>query len=223
MVEEINAYLNQHKERIKKKIIKSLTNENLNLIIEAIKNNFDNKKPQSFQIFYYQTISNKEYFLSEKNFFGKFKQQYSLQGVDKKHLKILEENKEEIFSLIKNNDLSSLYFRFFYNVSIQHGNNKITRNLGSFFAKLVHTFAPDKYCALDTPIKKYFGLEKESYYIALVIISCAYTEWANENQILLKEIKSRISSITTTDLTKDMTNLKILDLIFWHQANIITQ
>lgn len=220
MSEEIKAYLEQHKERIKNKITQSLTDESLISITDAVKRNFDNKKAKSFQVYYAQTISNKEYFLSEKNFFRTFKQQYSLQGIDKKHLKKLEENKKEILSFIENNDLSSLYFHFFYNVSTQHGTKTITRNFGSFFAKLVHTFAPDKYCALDTPIKKFFDLENESYYIALVIISRAYEEWARENSTFLNDIKSKISTFANIDMT-NMTNLKVLDFIFWHKANII--
>lgn len=211
---EILSYLEIHKNRIKEIIIDSLSSKNRVELFNAIKNRFE--KSHSFHSYYSETVSNKENFLSDLNFFRQFKQQYSLQGIDSAYLKKLEENKTEILSLIEKNDIAVLYFKFFANVQIQHGDKTISKNLGSFFAKLVHTFAPDKYCALDNPIKQYFGLEKESFYIAFIVINKAYQEWIDENLLAMKEIKSEIETFVKTD----MTNLKILDFIFWYKANI---
>lgn len=54
-------------------------------------------------------------------------------------------------------------------VEIQQKNGIVKKRLGSFFVKSVHTFQPNKYCALDNPIKKYFGLENESFFVAFII------------------------------------------------------
>lgn len=213
MKDTVLPYLEFHKNRVKNLITDSLSSKNRGKLFHTIKKRF--KEAKSFHAYYSKTISNKENFLSDQSFFRQFKQQYSLQGIDRAYLKRLEENKTEILSLIENDDLVTLYFKFFYNVKIKHGDTTVLRNLSSFFAKLAHTLAPNKYCALDNPIKQYFRLEKESFYIAFIVINKAYQEWAEENPIDMEEIKSGIESFVKTN----MTNLKILDFIFWYIAN----
>src|SRR5690606_31182228 len=131
---------------------------------EAFKDYFYNNAPSAFHKYYSETISNKDLFLSGTDFFRKFKQQYSLQGVDGEYLDDLENKKQRILELIENDDIASLYLEFFAKAQIKHGNQKKEKNLGSFFAKLIHTFLPERYSALDNPIKEYLGLEKESFY-----------------------------------------------------------
>ncbi len=155
------------------------------------------------------------YFLSDTEFFRKFKQQYSLQGVDGKYLDDLENKKQRILELIEIDDIATLYFEFFAKAKIKHGNQKKEKNLGSFFAKLIHTFVPEKYSALDNPIKEYLGLAKESFYISLFVINEAYREWITENPEIIGVIRAEAGNYSK----EKMTDLKLLDLIFWYEAN----
>ena len=160
--------------------------------------------------------------MGSSDFFRVFKQRYGLQGIDGAYLDRLEREKETILRLIDNNELANLYFRFFANAQLQHGENVVRKNLGSFFAKLVHTFRPDEFCALDNPIKKHLGLGNESFYIAFVIISHAYKEWASENSDLMQQIRIELEcNKVGQPFSARMTDLKLLDLVFWYQANEI--
>ena len=151
-------------------------------------------------------------------------QQYALQGIDRAYLDRLETDKEIILHLIDNDNLADMYFRYFAGAQLQHKKGAVTRNLVSFFSKLVHTFAPEKYCALDNPIKQYLKLGNESFYIAFFVVSHAYREWASENPELIQQIRRQLEQHKTgCEFSAKMTNLKLLDLIFWYQANIAKQ
>ena len=217
MQKEILNYLDTLKNNVKHQISMKLTVASAHA---AFKDYFSGTKSTAFHAYYSEIISNKEKFLSDPDFFREFKQQYSLQGVDGDYLATLEENKSKILQLIERDEISNLYFEFFANAPIRHGEEIRQKSLGSFFAKLVHTFAPDKFCALDNPIKDYFGLGRESFYIAFIVISQAYKEWSNENSDIMGKIKMELESFAK-DIPPnfDMTDLKLLDLIFWHQAN----
>ena len=223
MEKEVLQYLDTLKNKVKNEISNLLTDKDIAEIShEALLDYFDSKKSTPFYIYYSDTVSNKKLFLSDPDFFGKFKQQYSLQGVDRGYLTRLEEDKAEILRLIETGEISTLYFKFFAEATIKHGEGSKQKSLGSFFAKLVHTFAPDKYCALDNPIKQHFGLEKESFFISFVVISKAYKEWSIENSVIMDRIKLELGSHTTDESIKlKMTDLKLLDLIFWYRANKI--
>ena len=111
---------------------------------------------------------------------------------------------------------------FFADARIRCGEKVVSKNLGSFFTKLVHTFVPDRFCALDNPIRKYFGLGSESFYIAFIVISTAYREWASENSDLMQQIRTELEHNEIGQPFSDkMTDLKLLDLIFWHQTQIM--
>jgi hypothetical protein len=221
MQKEISNYLDELKDKVKNEISRLLSDKDaVGMARDAFKNYFSNTKSSAFHNYYSETISNKKSFLLDPDFFGKFKQQYALQGVDRGYLKYLEDNKPEILRLIEMNKISNLYFNFFAKASIQHGKVKKQKNLGSFFTKLVHTFAPDKYCALDNPIKNCFGLEKEGFYISFIVISEAYKEWSDENPVIMDKIKLELEIFTKEKPSNsNVTNLKLLDLIFWYQAN----
>jgi hypothetical protein len=69
-------------------------------------------------------------------------------------------------------------------------------------------------------VKKYFGLGNESFFIAFIIVSKAYSEWASENPALMQQIRSELERNNTgKPFSAKMTDLKLLDLIFWYQAN----
>jgi len=222
MEKEALLYLDTLKSKVKNEISRLLTDKDVAEISrEAFLDYFSSKKTTPFYIYYFDTVSNKKLFLSDSDFFGKFKQQYSLQGVDRGYLTRLEENKAEILRLIEMDEISTLYFKFFTDAIIKHGEGNKKKSLGSFFAKLVHTFAPGKFCALDNPIKQYLGLEKESFFISFVVISQAYKEWSSENPAIMDKIKLEIEMHTKDKpFTANMTDLKLLDIVFWYQANM---
>ena len=146
---------------------------------------------------------------------------YSLQGVDNNNLDDLERHKKEILENIRSEKLAQLYFERFNKVKIKHGKGFKEKDLGSFFAKLVHTFRPNEYCALDNPIKNYFGLKKESFFISFFIISFVYKHWATDNNKLLKTIRKELQLADKKDILQHnkLTDMKLLDLIFWSKAN----
>jgi len=127
-----------------------------------------------FQEFYFSSVGNENLYLKSVVFYRQFKKQYSLQGIDNNYLDYLEVNKIEILNFIISDRLSELYFNFFHKAKVKYRADYKEKNLGSFFAKLVHTFRPDEYCALDNPIKEYFKLSKESFYVSFFIINHAY-------------------------------------------------
>lgn len=155
-------------------------------------------------------------------FFGTFKKRYSLQGIDSDYLNSLELRKPHILQQINNNNLADLYFEIFKSAQIRHEQGFREKDLGSFFAKLVHTFRPDDCSALDNPIKEYLGLRRESFFVAFVIISQVYREWATNNINLMNTIRESLLE-ADTEIVFDherITDLKILDLIFWSKANL---
>jgi hypothetical protein len=224
MQKEILEYANVRKENTKQKISLFLSSRNTAWVAQKAFSFYFGETPRAFQEYYIQSIANREDYLSTANFFRVFKQRYALQGIDNNFLDMLEKEKKVILQHIDNNDLSTLYFDFFASAQLQHGDSLVYKNLGSFFAKLVHTFCPDKFCALDNPIKNYFGLGKESFYMAFIIVSQAYQEWAKENPILMQQIRDELekNSIAKPYSVK-MTNLKLLDMIFWYQANRVSE
>lgn len=222
MESEILPYVDSCKQEVKNKISELLTSTSTKQLAEsAFKYHFTQSKTSSdFQEYYYSMVNNRENFLASKDFFRTFKQKYSLQGIDTNYLDRLENNKKQILQLIDTCDLAILYFRYFAKAQIRRGNQTTPKRLGSFFAKLVHTFRPDEYCALDNPIKNHFGLSSESFYIAFTTVSYAYKEWASENPHLIHTIRSELDNIPRAkSYSSQTTNLKLLDLIFWKQAN----
>jgi hypothetical protein len=174
-----------------------------------------------FLEYYFKTLENEDYFLTMPTFFREFKYRYSLQGIDNYYLDRLESSKKDIIQLIHNDKLADLYFDYFAKAMLKHGTSTVTRDLGSFFAKFVHTFKPGDYCALDNPIRNYFGLQRESFFVAFSIISSAYKVWASENQAVVKEIREKFHLIDSKGMVKHdrVTDLKLLDMIYWSKAN----
>ncbi len=132
-----------------------------------------------FHQYYIEPISKISLFTSPDNFFRKFKVRYALQGITNDYLDDLENSKADILRLIERNELSALYFKYFFQVKMPIEGNKImVKSLGSFFAKLVHTLNPSQYCSLDNPVKDHFKLTNESFFISFIVISDAYRKWA---------------------------------------------
>jgi hypothetical protein len=222
-MENISSYI----EKLERKVYEKISNEIIISSLDAIVNenlhfHIQDAKSASFQKFYFETINNENFYFENSDFFRQFKYQYALQGIDSSFLLKLEDNKSRILELIRKDDLATLYFEYFFKTKLKHRNKFIEKDLGSFFAKLVHTFNPERYCALDNPVKNYFGLVKESFFVSFHIISRAYYTWGKNNKEIFEKIKTMLSQIDKESLIKQdkLTDLKLLDLIYWTKANI---
>jgi len=222
MNENAEQYLQFLKQKVKDKILSSINSKTIDQIIEVdlYLSHIKEKKSSAFQEYYFKTLNNEDIFLNNI-FFKQFKSKYSLQGIDNNYLDKLENAKPEILNLIRKNSLTKLYIDYFSKAKIKHGTSEIEKDFGSFFAKLVHHFSPNEYCALDNPIKQYFGLSKESFVISFFIISEQYKNWAENNQESLLKIRQRFEAKDEMRVInhKLLTDLKLLDLIFWSKAN----
>lgn len=172
-----------------------------------------------FQKYYFATLKN----IDEIDF-KVFKQRYSLQGVNRAFLESLNESKIEIKNLIESDKLAQLYFKFFESAEIETKNGISVKTLGSFFTKLVHTLIPDEYTPVDIPMKNYFEVDKDSYYIAMIAISKAFKIWCDNNSKVVFEFKNLICKYFKEELSininKDViTDMKVMNTIFWSIAN----
>ena len=143
----------------------------------------------------------------------------SLQGIHLGYLDLLEEKKTELIRRVKNDELVSLYWEHFGDAEILHKEQAVRKNLGSFFAKFVHTFNPEQYCALDNPIRKLLGLKNESFFQSFLVISAAYRIWISQNPVSMAQVRSAVPASAQNKADR-MTDLKLLDLVFWYRANV---
>jgi hypothetical protein len=218
-----NNYIHYLEDNIYRVISINVNIDNIDQIVEKDIYSSHVLEPKSakFQKYYFSTVNNEQYYYSSSEFFRVFKKQYSLQGIDNSFLDQLEHDKWEILNLIHTDKLSDLYFNVFRKAKVKYKATYKEKDLASFFTKLVHTFRPSDYCALDNPIKEYFKLSKESFFISFFIISSAYKNWASNNNKLLGEIKDKLKLFDKFEVIKQdkLTDLKLLDLIFWSKAN----
>lgn len=215
-------YIDHLKKSVYDKISADINENNIDSIVtEYLQFHIADNKSASFQDYYFRTLNNEEDFASSTDFFRQFKKQYSLQGIDNGFLDRLEKKKAEILKHIRADKLAHLYFDTFNKATIKHKDTTIEKDLGSFYSKLVHTFRPDDYCALDNPIKNYFGLGKESFFISFIIISAEYNKWTKDHKDLVKSIRNGFMQLDKEEIIKHelLTDLKLLDLIFWTKAN----
>ncbi|MHB8260990.1 MAG: hypothetical protein ACYDCN_11295 [Bacteroidia bacterium] len=188
--------------------LKDKTDEKL--IVEHFTNRLKKKQFANFQVYYFKTLNN-----PDALDFSEFKQKYSLQGIDVKFINHLQQNKLAILKLISDNKLSELYFGHFAKAQINHKETVKEKNLGSFFTKVVHTFRPADYTPLDIPIRNYFKLKDESYFVAFIVVSTAYKIWATNNKERIENMKILMKKSKFDGVT----DLKLLNLIFWSVAD----
>ena len=211
----------QYFEDLKKSVIEKISEEiNEKMLSSIIANDIafhiEDRASSKFQRFYFDSVNNPDYYYKSNDFFKQFKSNYSLQFITNQYLEVLEAKKHEMLNLIKQNELSKLYFKYFAKAKIEQTNGIIYKNLNSFFVKFVHTFQPNKYCALDNPIKNYFGLKNESFFVAFIILNESYNQWIKGNKSLIKKIRENMKEIDSKEIFdfEKLTDLKILDLIF---------
>lgn len=221
MINIQSTYIEKMKETICDLISKEIKNETLDQIVsvDIVETHLNNQSSARFQSYYFEILKNEEAFY-QADFFRNFKSRYGLQGIDNNFLNQLNSNKKDILKQIREDNLIQLYYEYFKNANIQYRERVVIKELGSFFAKLVHTFRPDDYCALDNPIKKYFGLKNEGFFISFVTISSAYKYWASNNSKLIETLRDNLSEVDNVPILnhENLTDMKLLDLIFWSKA-----
>lgn len=197
------GYLNQSIENIYRQVAASTTE---NIIGNVLRNLFES--PNKIRLYrYYSSITDNEEVYLADGFFHSFKKHFTLHGLSNQFLEHLETNKDEIRMLLKKGDLDVLYFRFFQQ-------DEPEKYLGSLFTHLVHAFFPHQYCPLDVQLKEYFNLRRDSYYIAMYIISKAYLQVAARHPewiILLKHTLMQLDEYGTFR-EEQITDIKLLDL-----------
>ncbi len=219
---QLNLYANILSDSVFRKISDAISSDTgCHWAIEKIKFHFNNPRSSKFQEYYFSILSDSQNFLADENFFGKFKQQYGLQGITNEYLSMLEISKSAILKLIEGGRLAELYYNYFSRALVRRGDSYKEINLGSFFTKLVHNFLPGDYCALDNPIKDGFGLKNEGFFLSFIVISDAYKNYSVSNQKGITEIRNQIFEMDKKNLFKKdkLTDIKLLDLIFWSDTN----
>ena len=223
MTNNEQKYIGILRKAVYDRISADINNKTISKVVknDLVKSHLEDNDSARFQNYYFLTLDNEKLYFSSTDFFRQFKKSYSLQGIDNNYLDRLEGQKEKILKEIRADNLAQLYFDTFNKALIKHGKGFKEKDLGSFFAKLVHTFRPKEYCALDNPIKDYFGLRKESFFIAFHIISIGYQHWAADNKSEIEMIRKEFKQADSKRNVKHnkITDLKLLDLILWSKAN----
>jgi hypothetical protein len=184
-------------------------------------NNFLKKRPLILGHRYYLYVTGQRNRITrEPNFMHTFKQKYGLQYIDVACLDKLEANKRRIINGILKNPFK-VYNDFFANVRFFQKGEERSKRLTSFFTKLAHTVAPDQFSALDNPIRKYFHVNNESFFVSYCLINDTYVQWIKKNRRILRHLRQSIHSYDTDNALQvdALEDLKILDMIFWYKAN----
>ncbi len=204
-----------------KKISLAIHPGTMDEVMHDLQAHLDSAASAKFHAYYFSIIKNVNHFLATTNFFRKFNQHYSLRGMDNNFLDKLENNKTGLIEFIKKDQLVELYFSVFHKAKVIHKLTTVEMDLSSFFTKLVHTFRPSDYCAMDNLVKNYFGLKSEGFFMSFLVICDAYKQWTADNSKLIAGIKENFKSIDTKEIFvhDQITDLKLLDLIFWRKAD----
>lgn len=223
MTKNLSIYIEKLNESVFKIISEEINDRTIHKIVkdDLYDGHIKNIRSLNFQNYYFKSLQNETFYFNTTDFFRQFKSQYSLQGIDNSFLDGLERRKTEIINKISSDKLVDLYFSTFNKAKLKYRGTYRERNLGSFFTKLVHTFRPSDYCALDNPIKNYFGLEKESFFISFFIVSDVYKKWSKDNSQIVDQIRTGFQQLDTNNMVQHskITEIKLLDLIFWTKAD----
>ncbi|HZV71027.1 MAG TPA: hypothetical protein VFG10_15840 [Saprospiraceae bacterium] len=170
--------------------------------------------------YYLKITKQKKLIKKSKNFMQTFKSKYGLSYIDRDCLKMLERNKNEIIDKIDNSPFV-IYEKYFANAIVTFKGEKHHRSLNSFFTKLAHTVSPHKFSALDNPIRKYLKVNSESFFISYILINDAYLHWIKQNNSVLLALREKIRYHDKENILsiETLSDLKLLDMIFWFKAN----
>jgi len=189
-------------------LVKNKIKEDLRIInqkeLESFFEGFNNNKRNYSFIQYY----NKIVLDKEKIKFSEFSYQWALHlpkdfytGFDKNYNARINEIKLE-------KDIKSFHNKFCID------NNG--KRHGSFCSKLFHIFLPDEFPPVDNPIRKHFGLQKEDFITAVLIIKEGYELFIKENNESLDLIRDVLSKDKFSYLRADeVSDIRILDMYYW--------
>lgn len=218
----LQDYFSSISTSITDKISNIINHGTINTLTQIIFRNYiaDKKFLKAHQ-FYLTFTGNINAIEKEQTFFRTFRSKYSLR-VAESYVDRLDNNKHLILNQITVNPLC-VYKTNFTNVPTNYKGRIIYKAQSSFFSKLMHTVNPDHYCALDNPIKnKIFELKTEGFFFSYCLINDVYTQWINSNLKLLTDLRNSVQQVDTANLLQmtELTNMKVLDMIFWYKANI---
>lgn len=218
----LNSYLKVRRIELLSKINDIVNTETLDEIADNIfRDQFLNERGLIRGHTYYLEITRqKTKIIRQHNFMHTFKKRYGLQYIDRACLDNFEANKKYILNNIVKRPFK-IYNDFFASVRVIQNGQETRKKLTSFFTKLAHTISPDQFSALDNPIRAYFGIKNESFFVSYALLNETYTVWIRKNKRLMKQLRSKIESHDVNDTLKldTLEDLKLLDMIFWFKAN----
>ncbi len=216
----LHHYFDTQVDNVVKHIDKIFESDKLTHLTEGIVEGLlEDSKFLAFHEYYLGVTNKPKKALANKQFFANFKKKYSLQGIDNSFLHNLEKDKQKIIDTITSNP-EWVYTVYFQNVMLKHKEESVNRNLASFVAKLLHTFNPNQFIALDNPVKNLLGLSNEGFYFSFLVVNSAYIKWLDNNKSALDQMKQTITAIDKTNQLKldSLTDLKIVDIFLWRMA-----
>ncbi|QEH40022.1 hypothetical protein [Chitinophaga sp. XS-30] len=215
-------YMEKIKNEISSKIDEVINNRTIKSLSRDVfkRGLIDNKKKMGFHKKYLEITGKKEAIEIKKKFFSDFRHLYGLQYMDSGFIHKLERKKNEIIKLIGSCPFQA-YEKYFHQAKITEKECVKRKNLMSFFTKLSHTIHPKRCSAMDNQIKRYFGLRKEGFFFSYCLINESYLTWIKNNRPKLAMIKDIVRNLDAENALKisAVSDLKILDMIFWFKAN----
>jgi hypothetical protein len=208
----VEQYLNILQAMIYSKISLSIYKDTEEEIIDNMVNNIMGMNIPGFHKYYFDTINNEDYYLTEPQYFREFAHRWKLR-VDDEYCNHLELNKDDILNHIKEDHLAVLYYNYF---KICDKGDLTEKQCRYFLSKLLHTFHPHEYAPVDNLILDFFDLKTESYYIAFEIISKTYRIWLSKHAELVDKITIKLTESDNLFLLnkEKLTGIRLLDLNF---------
>jgi hypothetical protein len=202
-----------------------------NLVSVDMHSNFYHKfvdaDPETFKKNYFET----------PDFFKRFGAVYPAQLTPSDYYANLELHKEHIFNLITAADtskfapeeLQELYRCYFAKKPV----DLPRRHMNFSYTSLLHVFYPERFTSVNNPVINYFkDITKNNTDINLNdfdficwsrLLSQAYRNWAESNPNIIRRLRALFKENDPDGLIYNdkLTDIKVLDLIFWARTNTI--
>jgi len=176
--------------------------------IEKFFDNFKNdKRTLSFINYYNRTVLDKE-----RIKFSEFSYQWALH-LPKEFYSRFDENYDFLIGEIK----SKKNIKEFHNKFCIDARGK---RMGSFCSKLFHSILPSEFTPLDTPIRRYFGLQKEEFIEAVMMVKEGYSLFSKEKPELINSVRELLSKDKFSYMrVKEVSDMRLLDMYYWFKEN----
>ena len=178
-------------------------------LIKLFREYLKDKRSKDFNEYYNQTVLDKE-----KINFGTFSNKWALH-LRRNHIDYLNKNYELLKKeIIEKKDINLFYQKF--------GIDKNGRRNKSFCCKLFHTFLPDEFIPLDNPIRDHFKLRKFDFLLCEEIIRIGYLMFISKNHEKIKLVRDVLFSDEFKFFrVKELSDIRLLDMIYWYILNRI--